>query len=102
MNRYRLAEQAKLDLGEMWLFVEKRSRRGARRLLDELHARFSDLADSPGLGPACEQFGADWRKSIVGKYVIFYRPVAEGIEVLRILHGARNIEALLRETEEEG
>jgi toxin ParE1/3/4 len=30
-------------------------------------------------------------------YLVFYRPVAEGIEVIRVLHGARDLEAALEE-----
>jgi plasmid stabilization system protein ParE len=29
------------------------------------------------------------------RHVIFYRPMAEGIEVLRVLHGARDIDRIL-------
>ena len=31
------------------------------------------------------------------KYLVFYRPVADGIEILRVLHGARDIDDLLAE-----
>jgi toxin ParE1/3/4 len=31
----------------------------------------------------------------VGKYLIFYRLIDEGLEIVRVLHGARNIENLL-------
>lgn len=29
------------------------------------------------------------------KYLVFYRPIQDGIEVLRVLHGARDIKGLL-------
>jgi plasmid stabilization system protein ParE len=29
------------------------------------------------------------------KYLVFYRPVANGIEIFRVLHGARDIEGIL-------
>jgi hypothetical protein len=32
----------------------------------------------------------------IGNYVIFYRLTQEGIEVARVLHGARDIDALFR------
>ncbi len=31
------------------------------------------------------------------KYVVFYRPVADGIEIIRVLHGARDIHGILTE-----
>jgi len=32
-----------------------------------------------------------------GKHLVFYRPVEDGIEILRVIHGARDIEALFEE-----
>ena len=34
------------------------------------------------------------------KHLIFYRPVPEGIEVIRVLHGSRDAIPLLEESEE--
>ena len=31
------------------------------------------------------------------KHLIFYRPVADGIELVRVLHGARDVAAILAE-----
>lgn len=30
----------------------------------------------------------------IGNYVIFYRPIANGIDVIRVLHGSRDIESI--------
>jgi toxin ParE1/3/4 len=35
----------------------------------------------------------------VGNYVIFYREVSEGIEIIRVLHGARDIEGIISSSE---
>lgn len=32
-----------------------------------------------------------------GNYVIFYRPIGDGIEIVRVLHGARDIDAAFTE-----
>jgi toxin ParE1/3/4 len=39
----------------------------------------------------------DLRGFVVGRYLIFYRPIEDGIEVVRVFHGARNVEALLKD-----
>lgn len=31
------------------------------------------------------------------KYLVFYRPTDLGVEILRVIHGARDIEAILEE-----
>ena len=49
------------------------------------------LADAPFAGRPRPERARGVRSFAVGNYLIFYRPVADGIEVARILHGARNI-----------
>jgi len=39
----------------------------------------------------------DLRSSPFGRYVIFYTPVHDGIDVVRVLHGARDIDAAFGE-----
>jgi toxin ParE1/3/4 len=46
-----------------------------------------DLADFPQLGRACETAAAGTRMKPAGAHVIYYRESANGIQVLRILHG---------------
>jgi len=38
-----------------------------------------------------------WSIRCFKNYVIFYRPISEGIEVIRVLHGGRDIERLFQE-----
>ena len=63
-------------------------------------ATFRQLAESPELGSLGEfQSPAlcgvrRWRVKRFTNYLIFYRPLAEGIEVIRVLHGARDIDAI--------
>jgi toxin ParE1/3/4 len=35
----------------------------------------------------------------VGSYLIFYRQVAEGVEIVRVLHGARSLRAIFQAEE---
>jgi len=35
------------------------------------------------------------RSLAVGRYVIFYLPIPGGVQIVRVLHGARDIEAAL-------
>ena len=40
---------------------------------------------------------ADLRSLPFGRYVVFYAPTADGIDVIRVLHSARDIEGLFDE-----
>jgi plasmid stabilization system protein ParE len=39
-------------------------------------------------------FGSGNRTSLAGDYIIFYVVAAGGIEIIRVIHGARDIEAM--------
>jgi plasmid stabilization system protein ParE len=44
--------------------------------------------DHPYAGEACEFLVERLRMTTVGNYIVFYRPVDDGVEIARVLHGA--------------
>jgi toxin ParE1/3/4 len=78
--------------------------RVARRFRTEAEAALTRLASSPGMGtryeaenPALAGLRFFPLTSRFKSYVVFYRPTPEGIEVARVLHGARDIQSILAE-----
>ena len=47
------------------------------------------------LGPARPDIAANLRYSIVGRYLILYREIRGGVEVVRVVHGARHLPDLI-------
>ncbi|ODT36440.1 MAG: hypothetical protein ABS60_15825 [Microbacterium sp. SCN 71-17] len=73
----------------------------ARRFNTQAEATIRRLASMPGMG---KLYDCDhpvlagirfFPVSRFPKYLVFYRPIPDGIEVVRVLHGAREIEAIL-------
>ena len=96
--------QARQDLVDIFRYYAREAGlRLADRFLSQAEASFTRLADMPGLGTRYEHDHpalADVRVSpITGfrKYLVFYRSVADGIEIVRVLHGARDIQTILAE-----
>ena len=89
--------QAELDLVEIWLYVAEDSEQAASELLRRIDRVAAELAEMPGRGTPREELipAIDLRSVPVGNYLIFYRPIEPGIEILRVLHGARDLDALL-------
>lgn len=64
---------------------------------------FAMLAGMPGMGTRYEPdepLYADLRYFPITRHrnhLVFYRPFTDGIEVLRVLHGARDIHSILAE-----
>jgi len=91
VKRVRISRDARSDLDEIWLFIARDSVEAANRFIDDLTSRLPLLAASPQMGLAREELGAGVRCHVFGRYVIYYREATPGIFVLRILHGARDV-----------
>ena len=87
---------AKADLLAIRRYIEADNPSRALSFVEELLDRCLALADTPRaypLVPRYERFGI--RRCVHGNYLIFYRLQPEQIEVIHVLQGARDIEALL-------
>jgi toxin ParE1/3/4 len=92
--KYRLSTAAQTDLDDCWLYIARDNPQAADRFLDALEEKFSMLATHPGLGRKCDELRPGLQRFPVGTHVIFYRLRTKHIEIVRVLHGARDIEAV--------
>ena len=83
------------DLFEIWDFIAADNIAAADAWIDKLNAQFLLLASHPLIGRVREELAKEIRSFPIGRYVIFYLPVANGITVVRILHSARDINAAM-------
>jgi toxin ParE1/3/4 len=88
------APKARSDLDSIWLYVAAETPLAADRLIDRIHARCQNLAVHPRLGPARPEIAADARTLVEGDYLILYRVRAEDVDIVRVVHGAREIAGL--------
>jgi len=63
-------------------------------MLDLIDEKAKTLASMPGIGRPRPEFGAGLRSFAVASFVIFYRPLADGIEIARVVHGARDLDRI--------
>lgn len=92
MTRCRLSRQARADLDDIWLYVARnRGEETADSLIDVITDRFLMLAAMPGSGRKRGEILPGLRSHPVGNYVIFYRQRRNWVEIIRVLHGARDI-----------
>jgi toxin ParE1/3/4 len=89
----RKSPQAEADVTAIWEFVAEDNIRAADALLDRIEAAFDMLAEMPRAGRAREDLAPKLRSFPVGNYVVFYLPVPDGIEVVRVMHARRDIDA---------
>lgn len=88
--------QAEEDVIEIWFYiaVENKSKLNADRFMDKLDRQLVFLSENPGIGSKKDQYAKGLYQYIFGNYLIFYFPVKDGIELIRVLHGARDLDTL--------
>jgi toxin ParE1/3/4 len=95
MTEPRLTELAEADLDDLWSYIATGNPAAADRMADavleasRMHVRF------PNMGQNRDDLRPGIRRFVVSPFVVFYRPVEDTIEVLRILHGARDIGSII-------
>ncbi|MCI0439693.1 MAG: type II toxin-antitoxin system RelE/ParE family toxin [Chloroflexi bacterium] len=86
--------EARTDLVQIWLYIAQNSASAADRILDNINRVSELIASQPFMGRSREELAPGLRSFPVGNYMIFYRSVEDGIEVVRVINAARDIESL--------
>ncbi len=86
--------EARADLREIALRIADHNRVRAFSFVDEIEARCLRIGEFPHAGPPRPQWGKDIRIAIHAKYIIVYRVRDGAVQVLRVVHGARDLDAL--------
>ncbi len=100
--------RAKRDLEDCAIYlIDHGSLQVALRFLESAEATFETLVDHPGFGrqlqfarPELEGLRS-FRVQGFENHLVFYLPREFGIEVVRVLHGARDLEAIFEGPEGE-
>jgi len=66
-------------------------------MVDDLNAKFRLLRQYPYLGRRRDDIRAGYRSVVEREYVVLYRVVRRSIEIMRVIHGKRDIPTLLRQ-----
>ncbi len=88
------SDLAEIDLLEIWFYIAEDNDQAADRFLDLLDQKCQHLAEFPQSGRRREDLAPELRSFPVKRYVIFYRPTSQGIEVARVLSAYRDAEAI--------
>jgi toxin ParE1/3/4 len=84
----------KADLIAIWNYVAAESPRAADGLLGKIDQQIVRLADFPEIGSHRPEISFDTRVLVSGKYLILYRLKGETVEIVRVVHGARDLTEL--------
>jgi plasmid stabilization system protein ParE len=97
---YQFTPQAIDDLFEIWSYIAQDSPEAANRVEEAVYQACAFLADTPLAGRIREDLTARplrfWPALPYRNYLIVYDPETKPLQIIRILHGARNIVNILK------
>lgn len=106
--RIRVLPAADRDLDEQAAYLAREATVDtAMRFYDAVGAGFDQIARMPGIGQRCHSTTPRlaelrvWRVAGFEKHLIFYRSAGDVIDIVRVLHAARDIDSVLESDEME-
>lgn len=100
-NLCRFTVPASRDLESIIDYIaDNSSLDAAERLLKKINQKCKNLAFFPNMGRRRDELLPLLRSFPVDDYLIFYRPIEGGIEILRVVNGYRDLEALFQDEDE--
>ena len=99
MSDYFIAPVARFDLDEIWIYYAidlQNLTRPTAFAMNSSGGAFRKLAKTPGMGHFRGDLAAEplrfWH---VRNHLIIYRGEKRSVEIVRVLHGARDVQAIL-------
>lgn len=83
--------EARADLAEIWDYIAQDDPKRATMFLREIESLFETLATHPTMGRERPELADDLRSFPIGRYVIYYQPWPDGVDIVRVLHAARDV-----------
>jgi toxin ParE1/3/4 len=88
--------RAERDLVDIYDYIAEENPQAAIRVLNQIEKRCQSLCAHPKIGQQCDEISPGLRSVAEGRYLIFYRLAPGEIQVIRILHRARDVTELLK------
>lgn len=90
MNRVYFSPSAIRDLNAIFSHIAKDNPAAAVSFVRKLKDKCSRMAQFPDMGKSREDLARHLRCFPVGNYLIFYRPSEDAVDIVRVLHAARD------------
>jgi toxin ParE1/3/4 len=98
MSRYVINILASQDLNEIANYFAENSLEAGDRFFRAFNRKCQQLVTFPNSGKSYAAIRPDLRGISLEGYVIFYRILDDGIEILRVVSGRRNFPSLFEES----
>ena len=86
MGDYKVSEHAQRDLIDISKYLARNNPDAMVRIMKAIRDKFRFLAQFPNTGRERNDMLLYLRTFPAGKYIIFYQPTDDGVEILRVRH----------------
>jgi toxin ParE1/3/4 len=94
MRNIKRTKRANQDLISIWRYIAEDNPEAATKQLDAIEQKCQLLLRYPKIGRSRYDIRKGLRTFPCDAYIILYRETAEGIEIVRVVHGARELRRL--------
>jgi toxin ParE1/3/4 len=91
MSRIKRTRSAIVDVTTIWNYIAERNFPAAEVWADRVDAKLRLLARNPELGESVDHLRQGARRVSLQNYVLYFEPIEDGVRLLRVVHGARDV-----------
>jgi toxin ParE1/3/4 len=91
---FRVLPEAIADILAIANYIKVDNPQAAAKLIEQFYMRFRSLDEMPGMGIQRPEISDRVRSLPVGNYLILYHQEPHGVDIIRVVHGMRDIENL--------
>lgn len=100
MSRYIISPEASQDLDEISDYFLSRSIKAGEQFVNAFEQKCRNLVKFPNMGRSYAEIEASLRGVPLDGYIILYRVIEDGVEIVRVVSGYRNLESLFSESDD--
>lgn len=100
-NSYSFAKIAIQDLDDICTFIAQNNVKVASKLFDAIRQKCKLVADFPNMGKSYDWIASDLRGFSIDDYIIFYYPRLNGIDIIRVISGRRDLKTIFEDFADE-
>jgi toxin ParE1/3/4 len=89
--QFHVTKMAERELDQIFVYWAQRAGVDiADKLIDSIEGRFALLGDYPFVGRKCDELAPGVFRFLAGDYLIYYRRRRSMIQIIHVIHGARD------------
>jgi toxin ParE1/3/4 len=88
--------RAEADLDAILVYPQRTNPAAAERYATDFYDKGQALARFPEMGRLRPEIATNLRSTLVWPYIIFYRVEGDVVQIIRILHGRRDLRRIMK------